>query len=126
MPEPELIVVYDSECSFCARFAERVTKLDNQGKIKLLSSKQEISRDVAEKFDHSRLDNTIVAISADGRTFYESRAVAQVLQRLPGISKMIARLINLPVIGTPADWIYRLVSRYRALLSKFFGRFKAF
>lgn len=119
--KPELIVIYDSECSFCAYFAGRTARLDHPGKIELLSSRSKIPEAVAKNCDTNRLNDAVVAITVDGQAYYRAKAVAQILRRLPGPAKLIARIIDLPVIGLPADLIYRLVSRYRFLFGKFFG-----
>lgn len=118
--EPELIVIYDSECSFCAHFADRTARLDRPGKIELLSSRSKIPDAIAKNCDTDRFNDAVVALTVDGEAYYRAKAVAQILRRLPGPAKLMARIIDLPVIGLLTDLIYRLVSRYRFLFDKFF------
>ncbi len=106
------ILLYDSECTLCMRFAQSIEKIDKQQKINLVSIYTEHIYQQFKGLDRERCDQVIHFID-ENKVIYEGPdAIEQLIKILPNVNKF-SWLIENEMGKKALDFFYKKVSAYR-------------
>jgi predicted DCC family thiol-disulfide oxidoreductase YuxK len=119
-----LTVLYDRDCAFCAWTVRQLRSMDRHRRLEFIPLQEagsmpdrpELARIAA---DH-RLLEEIHVIAADGSVRKGGRAMAAVLQALPG-AWLLRPWLAMPGAGALLDFVYRLVADNRHRLTPLVG-----
>lgn len=110
------VVIYDGSCPLCSGIAQRLHRLDGQGRLAFLTLGDP---QVAQRYpDLSRAEllKYVYVIDRDGQRHQGAGAVRYLSRRLPALWPL-APLLHLPGSVPLWRWLYREVSEHRYWLS---------
>lgn len=113
MANPPDLVLYDDACGMCRSMAARLAAGDPGGKrLRAVGRSTEEGKAALGNRDPATLPDSVLVLTADGRLLDRSRAVARVLRRRGGFSRIGGVLLScLPLSW--ADGLYDAVARRR-------------
>lgn len=119
-----LIVLYDRDCASCAWTVRQLRSMDRHGQLEFvplqeagsMPDRPELARIAAEH----RLLEEIHVVAADGSVRAGGRAMAAVVQALPG-GWLLRPWLALPGAGALLDLVYRVVADNRHRLARLVG-----
>lgn len=100
------IVFYDTECSFCHKWAMRIAKWDKKEVFYFASIKGSHAQKML-----SFTPKSILFLEAS-KVYIKSKAIFRILWLLGGSKKIIGLLFFLP--GFLFDWLYNVIARLRS------------
>lgn len=113
------ILFFDAHCRLCRAVVRLVESHDARGleppSFRVAPLDSEIFRSAVPEPARTRLPDSVVVRTADGRLLTRSVAVAHVLARLGRFGRLSSRLLRLLPIEV-GDRVYDLVARLRRLL----------
>lgn len=111
-------VIFDRECGACRALKARAEKYDTRQKLEFIPFQAAELESVSPGLSQEMASEALYFVAEDGCIFRESRAVFEVMKRLPGLLGVMGRVLSLPGITTLADPFYRLFARHRHSISK--------
>jgi predicted DCC family thiol-disulfide oxidoreductase YuxK len=119
-----LTVLYDRDCAFCAWTVRQLRSMDRHRRLDFVALQEAGSRpdrpELARIAAEHRLLEEIHVVSADGSVRAGGRAMAAVLQALPG-AWLLRPWLALPGAGALLDFVYRVVADNRHRLAPLLG-----
>jgi predicted DCC family thiol-disulfide oxidoreductase YuxK len=114
-PEHPLLLFYDGDCSFCARWVARVMEADTTHRARFAKRQGRTFQRVAGIFPEGKKAESVVLVKrrADGREefFLRSTAIRKLIDGLPGF-RLFAFVLH--VVPTPiSDLGYWIVAKLR-------------
>jgi predicted DCC family thiol-disulfide oxidoreductase YuxK len=105
------VILYDGHCRLCRGGAKQLERMLGSHGTELRSFRDEGVLDVFPGISPERCEKKMQLVQADGRVFEGAEAVVQALGRRP-LGKLLF-VYYVPGLKQVADWLYRLVARYR-------------
>lgn len=103
------LIFFDGICHLCNGFVDHIVKRDHQHLFLFAPLQGETAHSLLSEADRTHLDTII--FWNEGKTFYRSTAVIQILIHLGGPYALFRVFLAIP---SPArDWIYSLISKNR-------------
>jgi predicted DCC family thiol-disulfide oxidoreductase YuxK len=114
-PAHPLLLFYDGECSFCARWVARVMKADTAHRARFATRQGRTFQRVARLYPEGQKAESVVLVKrrADGREdfFVRSTAIRKLIDGLPGF-RFFAFILH--VVPTPiSDLGYAILAHLR-------------
>jgi predicted DCC family thiol-disulfide oxidoreductase YuxK len=104
------VIVYDAECDFCRRWAERLRRW-SRNDIALLPLQEPASSELTGRPKNELLE-AMHFVRGDGRVFAGASAVREALNHVSG-GRLMRRLLRVPGAMTVADRAYAWIARRR-------------
>lgn len=111
-------VIFDGQCGACLALKQRAEKYDTRQKLEFIPSPAADLKSISPGLSQEMASEALYFVAEDGRIFRESRAVFEVMKRLPGLWGGLGRVLSLPGITLLADPFYRLFARHRHRISR--------
>lgn len=115
--ETKKIVFYDGVCNLCNWFVNFCIDRNSQNTLYFSSLQSNLAKQVLSEYHekiHSHPGKSSVVFWDKGKIHIEARAVVKIVGELDG---WIRVMIGLDYVPRPiADWLYRLIARYRYLV----------
>lgn len=110
-------LIYDDRCPICRTGVETVKRHDTVNLVNALPASEAVARNPGLAGLAGRLQEELHLITPEGKVYRGAEAVAVLATVFPK-SKIIGRLVLLPVIKPIARHIYRAIARHRMQLSR--------
>jgi predicted DCC family thiol-disulfide oxidoreductase YuxK len=120
MGKAKIIVLYDSQCSFCVAQMKALRRLDWFSRLTFLPASDSDTLPLSIRPRKEDLLEAIHCVSPSGQIFQGARCIRYLGLRLP-LLVPLALILWFPGVIKIAERVYRRISRNRYLLSRFFG-----
>jgi lipase maturation factor 1 len=110
------VVLFDGECTFCRRWAERWR---NSAGDRLDFETAQIAGGRFPEIPSADFERAVQLIGTDGRVFSGAGAILRVRAHATHRSWLLAAYERVPLLAAAAEAVYRLVARHRPFLSGF-------
>ncbi|MFQ5719669.1 MAG: thiol-disulfide oxidoreductase DCC family protein [Acidobacteriota bacterium] len=114
------VVLYDDGCPLCTFQMRLLTWLDWRGVIDIRPLSAPATRALVPELDESALRAAIHCVTPTGGVHRGARAIRHLALRLPALIPL-AGLLWIPGVIGIAERVYRMISRHRATLGRWFG-----
>ena len=105
IPTERATLIYDGNCGFCRRWAERVQRWDEHGRLTTLPYQTPDLETRFPQISRAECKERIHLVEPDGTVHQGAAAAREVLRRLPG-GPLWALPFSLPGAGALADHLY--------------------
>ena len=119
-PQARHLVLYDDECSLCTFQMKVLTWLDWFRVVELAPITNPETRRRAPQISPEALHEAIHCLTSDGGIHRGARCLRFVGMRMPLLIP-VALILWFPGVIHVAEWIYKIISRNRYVLSRIFG-----
>lgn len=117
---PRHLVLYDDECSLCTFQMKVLTWLDWFKVVRLAPISSADAQRLAPQLTMEALREAIHCVTPEGGIHRGARCIRFVGMRMP-LLVPVALVLWFPGVIYVAEWIYRIISRNRYVLSRIFG-----
>lgn len=108
-------MLYDRDCNFCRWSLQRVLAWDRRGRLRSLALQDPQAERLLAAVEASRRMESWHLVLPDGSVHSAGRALAPMLELLPG-GRPLARLAS--AFPDPVDRAYALIARHRSKLGR--------
>lgn len=108
--ENKNIIFFDGYCSLCNGFIDFIIRRDKKHFFHISSLQGKAAQIVLSEADINQL-STVILLNAQGKKFYKSKAVFEILLALGGLHRALVVFKILPRFVT--DFIYDVVAKNR-------------
>lgn len=121
LPEPSEdsaadVVIYDGNCRFCTRQAQRLAAWDGRDRLAFLSLHDPLAADRYPDLPRDLLMEQMVVVDRRGRRHIGAQAVRYLARRLPRLWPLVP-ILHLPFTLPLWSWLYRRIARFRYRLA---------
>ncbi len=113
------VVLYDGDCGFCRWATAKLLAWDRGGRLRAVALQHPEAEQLLQGMDRERRMASWHLVTPDGRVRSAGRAVASLLQRLPGGTPVAVLADAFP---RATDRIYGWTSRHRERLGSLLGQ----
>jgi predicted DCC family thiol-disulfide oxidoreductase YuxK len=113
-------LIYDDSCPVCVAAVSKAVRLDSMGLVSLEPLSGARTAGYPDLPSPAKLAKEIHLIAPDGAVYRGAEAVGRLASLFPR-SKLLGRIILLPLVRPLARLVYGLVARHRLRLSKALG-----
>mgnify|MGYP001273709008 CR=1 FL=1 len=103
-------LLYDSNCPFCNKVVEKISKLINDKKVKILAINSKKGSHIIKKNNLENV-NSVIYVNSKGETYIKSKAIIKIslLMRFPFNIAYIFNILPNRIL----DFIYDFVAKNR-------------
>lgn len=109
------ILFYDGNCGLCHNWVKFVLNFDRAKKFLFSPLQGEKLKEIMSPDEISKLPDSIVVYSKNGKIYLKADAVIFILEEMGGILKFVARLLSI-LPRKLNNYCYDFIARYRTFV----------